>query len=44
MNDGVEASARKSRARFQIVRMSLEKSEKLSEISLSLLQPHHMFY
>ena len=52
INDGVEASARKSQARFQIIqvsssaepRMRLEKSENLPEISLSRPQPHHSFY
>ena len=51
-NDGVEASTRKSQARFQIIRVSssakprlkLEKSENLHEIPLSLPQPHHKFY
>ena len=52
INDGVEASARKTQARFQIIQVSssaepwmrLEKSEKLPEISLSRPQPHHRFY
>ena len=49
INDGVEASTRKSQARFQIIlvsssaepRMRLELSENLPEISLSQPQPHH---
>ena len=51
-NDGVEASAMKTQARFQIIqfsssaerRMRLGKSENLPEISLSRSQSHHRFY
>ena len=49
INDGVEASERKSQARLQIIqvsssaepRMRLEKSENSPETSLSRPQPHH---
>ena len=52
INDGAEASARKSQARFKITQVSssaeplmrLEKSENLPEISLSRPQLHHRFY
>ena len=50
INDGVEGSARKSQAHFQIIEVSsstesrrLEQSENLPEISLSRPKPHDRF-
>ena len=50
INDGVEASTRKSQARFQIIRVSSSaehrmrlESENLPEIFLPRPQPHHIF-
>ena len=52
INDGVDASARKSQVRFQVIqvsssaepRMRLEKSENLPAISLSQPQSHHNWF
>ena len=43
IDDGVEASTRKSQACFQIIRIS-SASENLPEISVSPPQPHHRFF